>query len=902
MLSRGVQPQIIDVRSADTVDVPKNGDGSVDLREQIVQGLSKPTGQKTLPTMLLYDEHGLRLYDAITTDCPEYYLFAAEEEILKNNADDIVRLMHARDAEAGDQVKPVVLELGAGALRKTSHILLALSRLASSSKESFTDNDKGHITYFALDLERRELERTLSEVMADYGEELKGKVETKGMWGTYDGGLKFVQAGGLDVKSEAMPSSLATHNDYIKHSDDDTPTAERGSLYRLHRDDSPHSSRSDDWSSQTSSTRATSISPPSTPDSDDDWHQKSAAPPLHLLFLGSSLGNFDRETATSFLRSLPLRPGSGDTLLIGLDHDNPKDKVELAYNDPEGVTKDFIMNGLKVAGRALGNESLFTEGEWEYVNKYNVAERRHEAFYKSTQDQKIAIPGTDKLVSVLAGELVNIEISVKFSDKDAHTMFTDADLRPIMRWTDPTNQYSLWLLERPLFTFPLLKSPDPFGIPKLDDWRVMWRAWDAITLGMIPRSMLFTRPIDLRHICLFYLGHIPAFLDIHLSRLLGEPHTEPEYFKNIFERGIDPHVDDPSQCHPHSDVPQNDEEWPTLESILQFRDRVRARLTRLYDDIASGRRELTRKVGRVLFMTYEHEGFHAETLLYMLLQGATGVPGGTLPPPGFTTPNWELLAKNWDAGPTPAKSTITLAPETIILGHDDREELDEAPEKSTILDGVEFGWDNEYPKREMYIDEFRIEWRPVSNGQFYEFFNGQGKDKVELPASWVEIDGEVQVRTLYGPIPLKYAKHWPVLTSYENLSKYAQVQGGRLPTEAELRLFFDRFESGYEGGANVGFRNWHPVPATMGGTRDGGKGHNGGVWEWTSTLFDRYEGFVPSKLYPGYSTDFFDGKHQVVIGGSYATIPRISERRSVRNYYQHNYPYAWVAGRVAYDA
>jgi hypothetical protein len=67
-----------------------------------------------------------------------------------------------------------------------------------------------------------------------------------------------------------------------------------------------------------------------------------------------------------------------------------------------------------------------------------------------------------------------------------------------------------------------------------------------------------------------------------------------------------------------------------------------------------------------------------------------------------------------------------------------------------------------------------------------------------------------------------------------------------------------------------------------------------------------------------YSMDFFDGKHQVVVGyssifrsqnfiptqqlgGSYATIPRISERRTFRNWYQRNYPYSWVGGRVAYD-
>jgi len=48
---------------------------------------------------------------------------------------------------------------------------------------------------------------------------------------------------------------------------------------------------------------------------------------------------------------------------------------------------------------------------------------------------------------------------------------------------------------------------------------------------MVPDSMLFEKPIDSKHICLFYTGHIPVFLDIQLSNLLGEPNTEPEYLK-----------------------------------------------------------------------------------------------------------------------------------------------------------------------------------------------------------------------------------------------------------------------------------------------------------------------------------------------------------------------------------
>ena len=58
---------------------------------------------------------------------------------------------------------------------------------------------------------------------------------------------------------------------------------------------------------------------------------------------------------------------------------------------------------------------------------------------------------------------------------------------------------------------------------------------------------------------------------------------------------------------------------------------------------------------------------------------------------------------------------------------------------------------------------------------------------------------------------MKIARLWPVVTDYNSLSAYATVQGGRLPTESELRLFFDQFEISYEEGRNVGFRNWHPV-------------------------------------------------------------------------------------------
>ncbi|KAG6889570.1 hypothetical protein C0992_004739 [Termitomyces sp. T32_za158] len=670
----------------------ENADANISA--QIVDGLRRPAGQKELPTMLLYDERGLRLYDDITTKAPEYYLFGAEEEILKNKADEIVQVMHHGETQVS--ADEVVLELGAGALRKTSHILLSLSKLVSDT--SF----RAPITYYALDLEEREIERTLGEISAsEVGNFLKGKVNTKGLCGTYQDGLKFVLDGGLNFDNDSnsvLPSFRRLS------SGDISPISSTGTSLFTDEDSSFGDSDS---------------TPISTPD--------ETQLPLHFLFLGSSLGNFSREGAVEFLRSLPLRAGSGDTLLIGMDHDNNKAVIEQAYNDPQNYTRAFIMNGLRVAGRALGNEAMFQEKNWEYVNRYNPERRQHEAFFKSKCDQRIEV-SCQVHYQFLEDELVKIEQSYKFSDTDAFGLFSESNLRPIQRWTDSSQRYSLWLLERPTFVFPLLKQPtmtlSPFNAPNIEQWRLLWSAWDCITLRMIPPSMLYQKPIDLRHICLFYLGHIPTFLDIHLSRLLEEPNTEPQSFK------------------PHSDVPEKDEEWPSLSSILQFQSRVRARLLKLYSDISSHRMAFTRKIARVLFMTFEHEAQHAETLLYMLLQRAGT---GTLPPPGFAIPPWESLAVVWDAAPLPKTKTVTLGPAAVTLGHNDAELNDVDPVLANDVDVHEFGWDNEHGVRVVQVGKFSIDWRPVTNGEFLDFFSGKGQDLVRVPVSWIEEDGEMKV-------------------------------------------------------------------------------------------------------------------------------------------------------------
>jgi uncharacterized SAM-dependent methyltransferase len=104
-------PQIVDVRS---YEKGSSGSGSsdADIQTQVTMGLMAPTNEKTLPTVILYNERGLRLYDDITTKAPEYYLFGAEEQILRDYANQIVDVMHLHTR--GVALREVVLELGAG--------------------------------------------------------------------------------------------------------------------------------------------------------------------------------------------------------------------------------------------------------------------------------------------------------------------------------------------------------------------------------------------------------------------------------------------------------------------------------------------------------------------------------------------------------------------------------------------------------------------------------------------------------------------------------------------------------------------------------------------------------------------------------------------------------------------
>ena len=98
-----------------------------------------------------------------------------------------------------------------------------------------------------------------------------------------------------------------------------------------------------------------------------------------ILFLGSSIGNYSREEAVDFLTKISdTAMTAGDSLLIGVDSCDDKARIELAYNDPSGVTASFCLNGIDHANRVLGGKSGLSSDSFEYVSRYNKGEGRHE--------------------------------------------------------------------------------------------------------------------------------------------------------------------------------------------------------------------------------------------------------------------------------------------------------------------------------------------------------------------------------------------------------------------------------------------------------------------------------------------------------------------------------------------
>jgi dimethylhistidine N-methyltransferase len=155
---------------------------------------------------------------------------------------------------------------------------------------------------------------------------------------------------------------------------------------------------------------------------------------LLVLFLGSTIGNFDRLAGIEFLVEVRriLRPG--DSLLLGTDLEKPASQLLDAYDDELGVTAAFNLNLLARINREL--EADFNLAHFTHVGRINHQSRSVEMHLRSERRQMVNIPAAELSVEFLKGETIWTESSHKYSSDEVCEMARGAGFRCEAQWVD----------------------------------------------------------------------------------------------------------------------------------------------------------------------------------------------------------------------------------------------------------------------------------------------------------------------------------------------------------------------------------------------------------------------------------------------------------------------------------
>ena len=427
-------------------------------------------------------------------------------------------------------------------------------------------------------------------------------------------------------------------------------------------------------------------------------------------------------------------------------------------------------------------------------------------------------------------------------------------------------------------------------LPRLCDARLNT---DALFELVRPDSF-YERPIPERHRIIFYVGHLEAFDRNLLSGRLLSPANSDPVLDRLFAFGIDPvggglPTDQPS-------------DWPALDRVREYVQRTRDELDQGLASLRNGSRPGSGEFSPALLLSVaiEHRLMHAETLAYML----------------------HRLPYDRKIAP-PSSPRLALVP--------DISKMVEVPAGSAMLglfrDGDTFGWDNEFQRHWVDIPSFAADRYKTKNSEYLEFMKSGGyenrtlwsdadwswkeSNRISHPAFWRrEGDGQEWFwKGMFDEILLP--PDWPVYVSHAEASAYARWAGKSLPTEAQWQRAAygspDNQCRQYPWGSkspdatrgNFDFENWDPVSVgayPQSASAFGVEDMLGNGWEWTSSVFAPFAGFEPFPFYPGYSADFFDGKHYVMKGASMRTAACML-RPSFRNWFQPHYQYVYAGFR-----
>lgn len=403
----------------------------------------------------------------------------------------------------------------------------------------------------------------------------------------------------------------------------------------------------------------------------------------------------------------------------------------------------------------------------------------------------------------------------------------------------------------------------------------------------------YRKPIPLRHPLIFYFGHTATFFinKLVLAGLLSA-RVDPQ-FESMFAVGVDEMSWD--------DLDDTHYDWPAVAAVKAYRERVRAVVHGLIETLP-----LHLPIGWEhpwwpILMGIEHERIHLETSSVLIRQHRLEY---VRPHPAWTPARL--------SGPAPANALVEIPGGSLRLGKD--------------FDDAYYGWDNEYGCREAEVPAFRAARQLVSNGEFLEFVTDGGyradvwwdaeglawRDyaKVAQPTFWVR-DGEAwRLRLMLEEVPMPW--DWPVEVNCLEARAFCRWKAAksglpvRLPTEDEwyrLAVFAGVGEVPDAAPAHANLHLDHAASSCPVDHFAHGPLFDvvGNVWQWTEAPIHPFDGFRVHPLYDDFSTPTFDGRHNLIKGGSWISCgneARLASRYAFRRHFFQHAGFRYVVGEA----
>ncbi len=426
--------------------------------------------------------------------------------------------------------------------------------------------------------------------------------------------------------------------------------------------------------------------------------------------------------------------------------------------------------------------------------------------------------------------------------------------------------------------------------------------YESLFECLASNDAFYIKPISLRHPLIFYYGHTATFFinKLLLTRMIDQ--RVDQRMESVFAVGVDEMSWD--------DLNDNNYDWPAVQEVKAYRDKVRALVIDLIDHAPLQMPIDWNNPWWAIIMGVEHERIHLETSSVLIRQHQLE----------FVKPvaTWQPFPLENATGNSPLQAAlqnklINVAAGTVLLGKD----------KSSSC----YGWDNEYGRHKADIPTFEATKYLVSNAEFLQFVQAEGYKnteywddegqawldftKAQYPTFWRKKGNGWELRLMTQEVAMPWS--WPVEVNYHeakafcNWKKILTGQPIRLPTEDEWYRLYDVAGINDVGmtpaPANIHL-DYAASPCPVNQFKQGEFFDVvGNVWQWTQTPIYPFEGFEVHPIYDDFSTPTFDGRHNLIKGGSWISTGNESLRSARyafrRHFFQHaGFRYV-VSGEIA---